>query len=220
MERREVWAGFGFVIVATICAAAAPVWTALGPLNTTPWYIRAALVAAIGLAGLYLTQRAGLRVVKLRWSEALGVSIIGAVVLATAATLLDAVIFRSVLPASYLALVHRSTAERLMIYVPLSFAENVVYRLLLMAGLVALVRRQRGAMWAVIAGAAVIQLVWELGLLSAGVVSTDLVAFWLLRYAALSAIKYYMFWKYDFNTVVATSIITHLFMEPVYGALF
>jgi len=215
------------VLLAGGIAYLSPIFLALGKIDSSP-ALRACALLGMGLFGLMLARRTGLRAgaSDLRLSGIVGLG--AAVAVALWVLLIDGWLFRDVLPPTYVSLLRAPLGLRLLYFMPRAFNENIIYRLFLMSALAWLFgfiwRSENGkpaaaALWLAIVLSQVINIAINVGFVSSHGASAATLVYDAVRYVAPGVAWGYLYWRHGLATAEIAAVGTHLFLQPAFTLL-
>ncbi|HEX3653352.1 MAG TPA: hypothetical protein VHU18_11065 [Rhizomicrobium sp.] len=188
--------------------------------------LRVASIAVVVVAGAVFAQQSGLSLLgnSARWPW-IGMGC--AIGVAMYVCLIDAFLFRSDLPLSYLHEIQgQGLKERLSYYFLRAFQENIIYRLFLYSALAWLFCRLRrtSATELTIVQAISIALVVQLVNVLSNTVSLEpasaiVPVYYAVRFVVPGTLWGFLYWRFGFATTELGHVACHAFLQPALGAL-
>ena len=214
------------LLISTAIAFVAPFDVVFAAVTFGSPGLRMALIAAVVLAGTFCAGKVGLRLDGhgARWPVFAGLG--GAIAVALYVAVIDVVLFRSTLSASYVASLHTPLNIRLSYFMLRAFNENVIYRLFVFSSLLYLLSLSNGSRnltpaW--IASAMVVAQVINIGLNvvipSPDPITATSIFYDLLRYVSPGVLWAWLFWRFGFITAEVASVGCHIFLQPMFSYL-
>jgi hypothetical protein len=189
-------------------------------------WLRILVYSLVLAAGLYFARLARLSLLPHGLSHPAATPIVIAFTVAVTIVVIDAVIFRAILPHSYVASFSATGVGRRLVYFMLrAFNEEVFYRLFLMSALVCglnLARRSSGATpdrvyWVAIIAAQTVPVVLNAGPVYGSEALPGFLLYALLRFIGPGILWGYLYWRHGFLTAQAAHVGTHVFLQPSLG---
>jgi hypothetical protein len=194
--------------------------------NGVPW-IRVALFLALATIGIFCAQCTGLRLA----AHDLGYPVAAAfgigLLVALYVGIVDLVVFRHLLPASYVAFFSEHPLSERMIYFMLrAFNEEILYRLFFMStvllGMGLVWRDSQGkipksAYWAVIILAQAIPMLLNEAPFYPPNLTPIFLLYVVVRFILAGILWGFLYWRYGFVTTEIAHVSTHVFLQPIMG---
>jgi hypothetical protein len=186
-------------------------------------WLRILAYSLVLAAGLYCAGHAHLSLIPHHLSHPVATPIAIAIAVALVIVVIDGVIFRAILPHSYVASFSATgIGKRLVYYMLRAFNEEVFYRLFLLSALVCglnLARKSSGATpdrvyWIAIIAAQTVPVVLNAGPVYASDASPGFLLYALLRFIGPGILWGYLYWRHGFLTAQAAHVGTHVFLQP------
>ncbi|PQV54671.1 hypothetical protein [Paraburkholderia sp. BL21I4N1] len=191
-----------------------------------PW-ARVGLFLVLGVVGIYCAQRSGLQLAAHGLRHPLPLAFGIALFVALYVAFVDLVLFRHLLPATYVAYFSGATlTARLTYFMLRAFNENIFYRLFFMSTVVWVLglvcrdsqgRLPNAAYWfAIILAQAVPMLINEAPFYPPHLTPVFLV-YVVVRFILAGVLWGFLYWKYGFVTAETAHVSTHVFLQPIMG---
>ncbi|RAS26389.1 hypothetical protein BX591_11449 [Paraburkholderia bryophila] len=191
-----------------------------------PW-ARVALFLALGVVGIYCAEHSGLRLaahgLRHPFAVAFGIGLLVALYVA----FVDLVVFRRLLPSSYVAYFSGTTlTARLTYFMLRAFNEDIFYRLFFMSTVLWVLglvwrdsqgRLPNAAYWfAIILAQAVPMLINEAPFYPPHLTPVFLL-YVVVRFILAGVLWGFLYWRYGFVTAETAHVSTHIFLQPIMG---
>lgn len=219
--------GLILVAIGAAIAAIAPWGIAMGTATGHSPVLRACLVFALGLIGLFFARRTGLEIMPTGLKHPVRVSFLIGAAVAAYVVFIDGFALRSVLPTEYRAyFVEQGLAVRLIYFILRSFNEHIIYQLFVGSTLVwvmGLAWRQAdgriapGAYWLAMILAHVLNIYINVVATTAGPLTPLILTYDFLRFVPPGILWGILYWRYGLATADMAHIATHIFLQPVLG---
>lgn len=190
-------------------------------------WLRVVVFALIVMVGLFCAKQADLRLLSDRLSHPVATAFAIGFVVAIAVALIDGVIFRAILPQSYVAsFSDHGVGSRLTYYMLRAFNEEILYRLFLVSTLVCGVgliwRNSSGgiphkAYWIAIIAAQTIVIFLNVAPSYASGATPLFMLYASLRFICPGVLWGYLYWRHGFVTGQLAHVSTHIFLQPILG---
>ncbi|MGB8423359.1 hypothetical protein [Paraburkholderia sp.] len=191
-----------------------------------PW-IRVVLFLALATTGVFCAQRTGLRLAAHDLGHpiavALGIGLLVALYVAT----VDLIVFRHLLPPSYVAYFSgHPLSERMLYFMLRAFNENILYRLFFMStvlwGMGLVWRNSQGhipkaAYWIAIILAQTIPMLLNEAPFYPPYLTPIFLLYVLVRFILAGILWGFLYWRYGFVTAEMAHVSTHIFLQPIMG---
>ncbi|HEX3365491.1 hypothetical protein [Phenylobacterium sp.] len=191
--------------------------------------LRMALIASLALIGAFSADRAGFQLAGHDVHRSILVGSAAAIVVAIYVIALDAFMFRSSLPASYVQFIkYTSLQERLAYFMLRAFNENVIYRLFVFSTATYAISRIRGVkaselapalVWGVMIATQLLNISLNVILQPSAPLTPMALVYDVLRYVAPGVLWAWLFRRYGFMTAEIASVGCHVFLQPALGWL-
>ncbi len=191
-----------------------------------PW-ARVALFLVLGVVGLYCAQRSGLQLAAHGLRHPLAVAFGIGLLVALYVAFVDLVVFRRLLPSSYVAYFSGSALPARLIYFMMrGFNEDIFYRLFFMSTVLWVLglvwrdsqgRLPSAAYWfAIILAQAVPMLINEAPFYPPHL-TPGFLLYVVVRFILAGVLWGFLYWRYGFVTAQTAHIGTHIFLQPIMG---
>lgn len=182
-------------------------------------FARAVDMFLIWSAGLKLREANGFSLSAVNLRRPVLTIAVAALVVATWCVLLDAFVFRAILPAGYLSIEHQPLIVRLLYFCSRAFNENVLYRLFLGSlfafGLRRLWPSPRLAFTLSMVGMAIAQLINVAANVAPMGLSVESSVWMLLRFFVPGVFWAYLYVRHGFAANEGAAIGVHWFLQPM-----
>lgn len=217
------------LLISMAIAAVAPFDVAFAAATFGSPALRVVLIAALALIGAFSANHIGLQLIghNARWTSLIGA--VAAVSVAIYVVAIDCLVFRSVLPASYVHVLQTMPLrDRLLYYMPRAFNENVIYRLFVFSTaiyLCSLLKRVNAPnlgpvlVWGAMIATQALNIGMNVTALSPDPSSPILLLYDALRYVVPGVVWAWLYWRFGFMTAEVASVGCHIFLQPALGAL-
>lgn len=220
---------FATLLISMVIAAIAPFDTAFTAATFGSPVLRVALMAALALAGAFSAQQAGFHLAGHDVRQTLLIGSAAAILVAIYVVALDAFMFRSSLPASYVQFIKGVSLQgRLTYFMLRAFNENVIYRLFVFSTATYAIARLRGVkaselepalVWGVMIATQLLNIGLNVVLQAPGPLAPMALVYDALRYVAPGVLWAWLFRRFGFMTAEIASVGCHLFLQPALGWL-
>ncbi|MFM0591666.1 hypothetical protein [Paraburkholderia dilworthii] len=191
-----------------------------------PW-ARVALFLVLGVVGLYCAQRSGLQLAAQGLRHPLVVAFGIGLLVALYVAFVDLVVFRRLLPSTYVAYFSGLTlTTRLIYFMMRAFNENIFYRLFFMSAVLWVLglvwrdsqgRLPNAAYWfAIVLAQAVPMLINEAPFYPPHLTPVFLL-YVVVRFILAGVLWGFLYWRYGFVTAETAHVGTHIFLQPIMG---
>jgi hypothetical protein len=211
------------LLIGATIAAIAPFDRAFATLTHGSALARVCLLVTLGLIGIYCSNLNGFALHK-RGAQPVIVGALCALGVAVYVALIDAWLFRAVVPRSYIEFFHtHDLPHRMLYYMLRAFNENVLYRLFAFStlGYVLAQMSKRRAISFVIS-MVVVQVV-NVGINIVPTASDPVTPLFLIYFAFRGVVPGVvwgaLFWRFGFVAAEIGSVGCHVFLQPMLGAL-
>jgi hypothetical protein len=222
--------GLILLAIGAAIAAIAPWGIAMGMATGHSPALRACLVFALGLIGLFFARRTGLEIMPTGLRHPVRVSFLIGAAVAVYVLFIDGFAFRSVLPTEYRAyFVEEGLTVRLIYFILRSFNECIIYQLFVgstLVWIIGLVWRQAdgriapGAYWLAMVFAHLLNIYINVVAITVGPVTPLILTYDMLRFVAPGILWGILYWRYGLATADLAHISTHVFLQPMLGIVF
>ncbi|MGF6773543.1 hypothetical protein P3T18_006057 [Paraburkholderia sp. GAS199] len=190
-------------------------------------WLRVVLFIALTYVGIFCAQRTGLRLAAHGLDHPMAVAFGIGLFVALYIAAVDLVLFRSLLPASYVTYFAEQPLHRRLFYFILrAFNENILYRLFFMStmlwclGLVW--RNARGripdaAVWLTIVLAQAVPMLLNEAPFYPPHLTPVFLFYVVVRFILAGILWGVLYWRYGFLTAEVAHVSTHLFLQPIMG---
>ena len=217
------------LLIGMAISAIAPFDVAFVAVTFGSLLARMGLIAAFALIGAFCADRVGLRLEAhgTRWPMLIGLA--AAFAVAVYVVVIDGVLFRTMLPVSYVHLFEATgLRDRLVYFMLRAFNENLIYRLFVFSTLVYLTSRVMGAnakdlppvlIWCAMIATQILNIGMNVTALSPEPVSFATLVYESLRYVMPGVLWAWLYWRFGFLTAEMASVGCHIFLQPALGVL-
>lgn len=211
------------LLIGATIAAIAPFDLAFAALTHGSALARVCLLVTLGLIGIYCSNLNGFVLGK-RGLHPIIAGALCALGVAVYVVLIDAWLFRAVMPRSYIEFFHtHDLRQRLIYYMLRAFNENVLYRLFAFSTLgyvLALMSKRRTISFVI---SMVVAQVVNVGINIVPTASDPVTPLFLIYYVFRGVVPGVvwaaLFWRFGFMAAEIGSVGCHLFLQPMLGAL-
>lgn len=191
-------------------------------------WLRAVLFLVLTFIGLLCTRHANLHLLPASGTLNVVMPVTTGFAVAVGVTIIDAVIFRSVIPAPYVAVItEQPLVLRIIYFVSRSFNEEIFNRLVLMSAIAWAVglfwkdtagRTPDGAYWTAIIVAQVLAILLN-GIASYSFANFTpvLVLYAIVRFVLPGVIWGLIYWRHGLVTALLAHMSAHIFLQPMLG---
>ncbi len=222
--------GLILVAIGAAIAAIAPWGIAMGTATGHSPGLRACLVFALGLIGLFFARRTGLEIMPTGLKHPVRVSFLIGAAVAAYVLFIDGFAFRSVLPAEYRAyFAAQGLTVRLIYFTLRAFNEHVIYQLFVgstLVWLMGLVWRQAdgriapNAYWLAMILAQVLNIYINVVAITVEPLTPLILTYDMFRFVTPGILWGILYWRYGLATADLAHISTHIFLQPTLGIVF
>jgi hypothetical protein len=211
------------LLIGATIAAITPFDLAFAALTQGSALARVCLLVTLGLIGIYCSNLNGF-VLRKRGLHPIIAGALCALGVAVYVVLIDAWLFRAVVPRSYIEFFHtHDLRQRLIYYMLRAFNENVLYRLFAFSTLgyvLALMSKRRTISFVI---SMVVAQVVNVGINIVPTASDPVTPLFLIYYVFRGVVPGViwaaLFWRFGFMAAEIGSVGCHLFLQPMLGAL-
>lgn len=189
-------------------------------------WLRVMTLLCMVFIGLFCAKRSGLELLPIRLSHPFATAFSIAFAVASAISLTDCVLFREILPDSYVTSFSSGNGERMVYYMLRAFNENLFYRLFFMSALCYCLgfvfSSENGEIpnsvyWFSIIIAQTVSITINVIPLSPSTITPIFILYVFVRFICAGILWGYIYWKNGFVTAEIAHVSTHIFLQPVLG---